>query len=117
MCILLICFGPTLSPLRPLVHYSLQAATEVRSGHRFGICTKFHMIFPMSRFADIGVDGFVSTVAEYGFKPVSKKGGDDDDDDGDKSYFVFLDFKKVQNCGKKKKLPAVTLKPCFYKKR
>ena len=65
-----------------------------------------------SRFANIGIDGFTRTVQEYGFKNESDSG-----EDGGKNYFLFLDFKKIGRCRKKKTLPAVILKPCIYKKR
>ena len=65
-----------------------------------------------SRFATIGIDGFIATVTKYGFKIVSNS-----DKNEDKSYFLFFDFKKIDNCRKRKKLPEVMLKPCIYKKR
>ena len=65
-----------------------------------------------SRFSNIGVDGFIATITEYGFKIICKTANDED-----KSYFLFFDFKKIYNCRKKKKLPEVMLKPCIYKKR
>jgi len=65
-----------------------------------------------SRFSNIGVDGFIATITEYGFQIICKTANDED-----KSYFLFFDLKKIYNCRKKKKLPEVMLKPCIYKKR
>jgi len=61
-----------------------------------------------SRFED--VNSFIKACECYGFKNTWK----------DMSYnlFYFMDFKKVGNVvAVRKKLPAITLQPCLYKKR
>ena len=55
------------------------------------------------------VGTFIQNVEKYGFKLLSR--------DLKKDYFVFLDFKKVSDVKKKKKLPNLSLKACLYKKR
>jgi len=55
------------------------------------------------------VGTFIQNVEKYGFKLLSR--------DLKKDYFVFLDFKKVNDVKKKKKLPNLSLKACLYKKR
>lgn len=57
------------------------------------------------------IDKFIESVEKFGFKNSWK--------DLQKDFFYFLDFKKVQGLGKKKKgkLPEIELKPCLYKKR
>ena len=34
-----------------------------------------------------------------------------------KDFFYFIDFKKIGEVKKKKKLPEIALKACLYKKR
>ncbi|XP_066259232.1 ribosomal RNA-processing protein 8-like [Euwallacea similis] len=60
-----------------------------------------------SRFED--VDDFVKKCNKYGFKKTWM----------DLSYnlFYFIDFRKIASVGDKKKLPAIALQPCLYKKR
>lgn len=62
-----------------------------------------------SRFED--VDAFISTMTRYGFVNTMKNFSN--------NVFYFMDFKKETTLGKhfKKKAPAITLKPCVYKKR
>ncbi|CAD6238988.1 GSCOCG00008591001-RA-CDS [Cotesia congregata] len=61
-----------------------------------------------SRFDD--VNEFINLLMSYGFKNTWT--------DIDHKYFYFMDFKKVKNVDAKcKKLPAISLKPCVYKKR
>jgi len=55
------------------------------------------------------VDSFVAKVQKFGFKLAAKNLKRD--------FFYFLDFEKVQDMKKKKKLPDIELKPCLYKKR
>jgi len=55
------------------------------------------------------IDKFIESVEKFGFKTSWK--------DLQKEFFYFLDFKKVQEMKKKKKLPEIELKPCLYKKR
>ena len=55
------------------------------------------------------VDRFVIKLEKFGFQLVSK--------DIQKEYFNFLDFKKISDVKKKKKLPELSLKACVYKKR
>jgi len=64
-----------------------------------------------SRFQGDGcnLDNFISDVEKFGFKNTKK--------DLKKDFFYFLDFEKVQDIKKKKKLPEIALKPCLYKKR
>jgi len=64
-----------------------------------------------SRFQgqEFDVDQFISDVEKFGFKSSWK--------DLKKDFFYFLDFQKVKDVKKKKKLPDITLKPCLYKKR
>jgi len=64
-----------------------------------------------SRFqgGDCNLDKFISDVEKFGFKNTKK--------DLKKDFFYFLDFEKVQDIKKKKKLPEIVLKPCLYKKR
>ncbi|TRY73005.1 hypothetical protein TCAL_09113 [Tigriopus californicus] len=60
-----------------------------------------------SRFTDTPVDKFVHLVEKAGFSLKWK--------DTSQKYFVLMDFKKVDSG--KKKMPELSLKPCFYKKR
>lgn len=63
-----------------------------------------------SRFqSTYSLDNFISDVCKFGFKNSWK--------DVKKGYFYFVDFKKVTEVKKKKKLPEINLKPCLYKKR
>ena len=64
-----------------------------------------------SRFQGDGldVDTFITNVQKFGFKNTWK--------DLKKDFFFFLDFTKVVNVKKKKKLPDISLKACMYKKR
>ena len=64
-----------------------------------------------SRFQGDGldVDTFIASVQKFGFKNTWK--------DLKKDFFFFLDFTKVVNVKKKKKLPDISLKACMYKKR
>ena len=64
-----------------------------------------------SRFQGDGldVDTFIASVQKFGFKNTWK--------DLKKYFFFFLDFTKVVNVKKKKKLPDISLKACMYKKR
>jgi len=64
-----------------------------------------------SRFQgeECNVDQFIADVEKFGFK-ISWK-------DLKKNFFYFLDFQKVKDVKKKKKLPEIALKPCLYKKR
>jgi len=63
-----------------------------------------------SRFqSTYSLDNFISDVCKFGFKNSWK--------DLKKGYFYFVDFKKVTEVKKKKKLPEINLKPCLYKKR
>merc|ERR1719331_2400852 len=55
------------------------------------------------------VESFVAKVQKFGFKLSAKNLKRD--------FFYFLDFEKVQDMKKKKKLPDIELKPCLYKKR
>merc|ERR1719220_1810796 len=55
------------------------------------------------------VESFVAKVQKFGFKLAAKNLKRD--------FFYFLDFEKVQDMKKKKKLPDIELKPCLYKKR
>jgi len=55
------------------------------------------------------VESFISKVHKFGFKLSAKNLKRD--------FFYFLDFEKVQDMKKKKKLPDIELKPCLYKKR
>ncbi|CAH0552615.1 unnamed protein product [Brassicogethes aeneus] len=60
-----------------------------------------------SRFDD--VDMFIKGVETFGFKKNWK--------DLSHNLFYFLDFKKANAINNKKKLPALSLQPCIYKKR
>lgn len=62
-----------------------------------------------SRFDKI--DNFINDLKNYGFKLTLK--------DLSHNLFYFMDFKKTKDItrGYKSKLPAITLKPCLYKKR
>ena len=64
-----------------------------------------------SRFQgeDMSVDKFIQSVEKYGFQNSWK--------DLKKDFFYFVDFKKVSEVKKKKKLPEIALKACMYKKR
>jgi len=64
-----------------------------------------------SRFQGEGLDveSFIAAVQKFGFKNTWK--------DLKKDFFYFLDFNKVVNVKKKKKLPDINLKACLYKKR
>ena len=64
-----------------------------------------------SRFQgeEMSVDQFVQNVEKFGFKSSWK--------DLKKDFFYFIDFQKVTEVKKKKKLPELTLKACLYKKR
>ena len=64
-----------------------------------------------SRFQgeDMSVEKFIQSVEKYGFQNSWK--------DLKKDFFYFVDFKKVSEVKKKKKLPEITLKACVYKKR
>lgn len=64
-----------------------------------------------SRFQgqECSVDTFIADVEKFGFKNTWK--------DLKKDFFYFLDFQKVKDVKKKKKLPEIELKPCLYKKR
>jgi len=63
-----------------------------------------------SRFQDgYSAEQFISDVCKFGFKNTWK--------DLRKEYFYFMDFEKIGDVKKKKKLPEITLKPCLYKKR
>ena len=55
------------------------------------------------------VESFIAKVQKFGFKLSAKNLKRD--------FFYFLDFEKVQDMKKKKKLPDIELKPCLYKKR
>jgi len=55
------------------------------------------------------VESFIAKVQKFGFKLSAKNLKRD--------FFYFLDFEKVQDLKKKKKLPDIELKPCLYKKR
>jgi len=55
------------------------------------------------------VESFIAKVQKFGFKLAAKNLKRD--------FFYFLDFEKVQDMKKKKKLPDIELKPCLYKKR
>ena len=55
------------------------------------------------------VESFVAKVQKFGFKLAAKN--------LKRGFFYFLDFEKVQDMKKKKKLPDIELKPCLYKKR
>merc|ERR1719228_172661 len=55
------------------------------------------------------VDTFIDSVGKFGFKNSWK--------DLKKDFFYFLDFQKVRDVKKKKKLPDIELKPRLYKKR
>ena len=57
----------------------------------------------------LDVDTFIASVQKFGFKNTWK--------DLKKDFFFFLDFTKVVNVKKKKKLPDISLKACMYKKR
>jgi len=61
-----------------------------------------------SRLQTLEVD-FIKKVWKYGFQMNWKNLKN--------KYFVFFDFKKVRQVKNKKKVPAITLKPCLYKKR
>lgn len=58
---------------------------------------------------EISVDKLVTNLGKFGFQLASK--------DLKKEYFYFLDFKKISEVKKKKKLPELVLKACIYKKR
>ncbi|KAK6637789.1 hypothetical protein RUM44_008211 [Polyplax serrata] len=62
-----------------------------------------------SRFDN--VEKFMEILIKFGFKLVSK--------DFSCRFFYIMNFKKEKNIGKNalKKLPNLSLKPCFYKKR
>lgn len=63
-----------------------------------------------SRFEDL--NHFIHGVERMGFEAVAQ--------DLSHNLFYFLDFKKKSNVSKKKKkkiIPELSLKPCFYKKR
>merc|ERR1712198_266381 len=64
-----------------------------------------------SRFQgeEMSVDQFVQNVEKFGFKNSWK--------DLKKDFFYFIDFQKVTDVKKKKKLPEFALKACLYKKR
>jgi len=64
-----------------------------------------------SRFQgeDLSVDQFIQNVEKFGFNNSWK--------DLKKDFFYFIDFKKVTQVKKKKKLPELALKACLYKKR
>ena len=64
-----------------------------------------------SRFhgEDMSVDKFIQDVEKFGFQ-ISWK-------DLKKDFFYFINFKKVTDVKKKKKLPELSLKACIYKKR
>ena len=64
-----------------------------------------------SRFQGDGldIDTFIASVQKFGFKNTWK--------DLKKDFFYFLDFTKVIDVKKKKKLPDLSLKACLYKKR
>ena len=55
------------------------------------------------------VESFIAKVQKFGFKLSAKNLKRD--------FFYFLDFEKVQDLKKKKKLPDIELKPCLYKRR
>ncbi|KOX69176.1 Ribosomal RNA-processing protein 8 [Melipona quadrifasciata] len=56
------------------------------------------------------VEDFINAINGYGFKNIWK--------DLSHKLFYFLDFKKEGDIsGERNKLPSITLKPCFYKKR
>ena len=64
-----------------------------------------------SRFQGEGmdVDTFIASLQKFGLKNNWK--------DLKKDFFYFLDFTKVADVKKKKKLPDLSLKACLYKKR
>ena len=64
-----------------------------------------------SRFQGDGmdVDTFIASLGKFGLKNNWK--------DLKKDFFYFLDFTKVVDVKKKKKLPDLSLKACLYKKR
>ena len=64
-----------------------------------------------SRFQGDGmdVDTFIASLQKFGLKNNWK--------DLKKDFFYFLDFTKVADVKKKKKLPDLSLKACLYKKR
>ena len=64
-----------------------------------------------SRFRgeDLSVDKFIQDIEKFGFKNSWK--------DLKNDFFYFIDFKKVIDVKKKKKLPDIALKACLYKKR
>ena len=59
----------------------------------------------------------VALVARHAAVDVEKFGFKNTKKDLKKDFFYFLDFEKVQDIKKKKKLPEIALKPCLYKKR
>ena len=59
------------------------------------------------------MEAFVSVVQKVGFKLKWKELAGKEQNKN--SYFVFMDFVKTGNA--RKKVPEVSLKPCFYKKR
>ncbi|XP_059486712.1 ribosomal RNA-processing protein 8 [Neocloeon triangulifer] len=63
-----------------------------------------------SRFdGENGAKTFIHEMSKFGFKLTSKN--------LEKTFFYFMDFKKVDAISKRKGLPLLTLKPCMYKKR
>ena len=64
-----------------------------------------------SRFQgeNLSIEKFVQCVEKYGFHNSWK--------DLKKDFFYFIDFKKIGEVKKKKKLPEIALKACLYKKR
>ena len=94
--------GLLISPLRDFI---FEASRVLKVGGTLKIA-ELESRFQGEQYA---VESFIAKVQKFGFKLAAKNLKRD--------FFYFLDFEKVQDMKKKKKLPDIELKPCLYKKR